>query len=305
MKHQPFSQRKDHNVLIRITERNTKLQPNVKVGSVYELIGTETTPTGILVAVVYSTETKSKQMNINAQRFTWELVTLAQLQQEQAQRKKAEQEAKFRESCKTDVQRILEAFTVQEHVQITFIPLVLNEIAWEFARRAMALGARDKVQDLKKLSRVLKQLRKHYEKVVCQDLLPSDLQNIQRQSLEFMQEHAYHFQIMYYTLYNVLSRQNGRLPFEELRITALCAMLVIRCCDMHNEKCDDMLRERLGKITASKRMPDMDALYSGMDAFTGEIKPFDWQDNNVQMCMGILRNNLLKCEFEVGKKPKQ
>lgn len=169
----------------------------------------------------------------------------------------------------------------------------------------MALGARDKVQDLKKLSRVLKQLQQHYEKVVCQDLLPSDLQNIRRQSLEFMQEHAYHFQIMYYTLSNVLSRQNGRLPFEELRITALCAMLVIRYCDMHNEKCDAMLRERLGKITASKRMPDMDALYSGMDAFTGEIKPFDWQDNNVQMCMGILRNNLLKCEFEVGKKPKQ
>lgn len=296
---------KDHTVLIRITARNTKLQPNVKVGNVYELTGTETTPTGIQVAVVYSSETKSKTMRINTQRFAWEQVTLAQLQQEADQRKKQAQEAQFREICKTDVQRILEAFTVQEHVQITFIPLVLNEIAWEFARRTMALGARDKVQDLKKLSRVLKQLQQHYEKVVCQDLLPSDLQNIRRQSLEFMQEHAYHFQIMYYTLYNVLSRQNGRLPFEELRITALCAMLVIRCCDMHNEKCDAMLRERLGKITASKRMPDMDALYSGMDVFTGEIKPFDWQDANTQMCMGILRNNLLKCEFEVGKKPKQ
>ena len=296
---------KDHTVLIRITARNTKLQPNVKVGNVYELTGTETTPTGIQVAVVYSSETKSKTMRINTQRFAWEQVTLAQLQQEADQRKKQAQEAKFREQCKTDVQRILEAFTVQEHVQITFIPLVLNEIAWKFARRAMALGARDKVQDLKKLSRVLKQLRQHYEKVVCQDLLPSDLQNIRRQSLEFMQEHAYHFQIMYYTLSNVLSRHSGRLPFEELRITALCAMLVIRCCDMHNEKCDAMLRERLGKITVSKRMPDMDALYSGMYAFTGEIKPFDWQDANTQMCMGILRNNLLKCEFEVGKKPKQ
>lgn len=296
---------KDNTVLIRVTERKTKCQPNVKVGGLYELVGTEATPTGVLVAVVCNPNAPKKQMRINAQRFAWVQVTMQQLQKEQQQRKQAQQEAKFREQCKTDVQRILEAFTVQEHVLITFIPLVLNEIAWEFARRAMALGARDKVQDLKKLSRVLKQLRQHYEKVVCQDLLPSDLQNIRRQSLEFMQEHAYHFQIMYYTLYNVLSRQNGRLPFEELRITALCAMLVIRCCDMHNEKCDAMLRERLGKITASKRMPDMDALYSGMDVFTGEIKPFDWQDANTQMCMGILRNNLLKCEFEVGKKPKQ
>lgn len=127
---------KDNSVLIRITARNTKLQPNVKVGNVYDLVGTETTPTGIQVAVVYSNETKSKTMRINAQRFAWEQVTLAQLQQEADQRKKQAQEAKFRQSCKTDVQRILEAFTVQEHVQITFIPLVLNEIAWEFERRA-------------------------------------------------------------------------------------------------------------------------------------------------------------------------
>lgn len=63
---------KDNSVLIRITARNTKLQPNVKVGNVYDLVGTETTPTGIQVAVVYSNETKSKTMRINAQRFAWE-----------------------------------------------------------------------------------------------------------------------------------------------------------------------------------------------------------------------------------------
>lgn len=280
---------------IRITSRNTKQQPHVKLGDIYVVESMDTTGKGATVLVVHNDQMKYGTMRINSQRFGWERVTVQQLAAEK-------QESDFKQAVKTDVQRILEAFTVQEHIQITFVPLVLNEIAWELAFKAMALGARDKVQDLKKLSRVLKELRLHYERVVCQDLLPSDFDRLHKQSLEFMQEHAYDFQIMFFTASNVFSKQYGKQPFEEMRVYALLSLLVIRYTDEHNKRCDKMLVERLGKITAAKRMPDMDSLYSGMNTFTGELpQPFNFADSNLQMCMGIMRNNLLKAEWVITR----
>lgn len=279
---------------IRITSRNTKLQQHVKLGDIYNVLATDTTGKGATVLVVANKQMKYGEMRINNQRFGWERVTMQQLAAEK-------QEAQFKQAVKTDVERILHAFTVEEHLQITFVPLVLNEIAWQFALKAIALGARDRVSDLRKLSRVLKELRLHYERVVCKDLQPSDLKRLQAQSLEFMQEHAYHFQIMFYTASNVFCKQYGRLPFEEMRVTALLSMLIIQYTDEHNKRCDKMLEQRLGKIQAAVRMPDMDSLYSGMDAYTGELpQPFNFADSNLQMCLGIMRNNLLKSEWIIS-----
>lgn len=292
-----FSMKQEYKAgeLIRITSRNTKLQPHIKLGDIYSVESTDTTGKGATVLVVHNGKMKYGTMRINSQRFGWERVTLEQLKAEK-------KEAQFKQAVKTDVQRILEAFTVQEHMEITFVPLVLNEIAWEFAQNAMALAARDKVQDLKKLNRVLKGLRLHYERTVCQDLLPSDFNRLHRQSLAFMQEHAYHFQILYYTASNVFSKQYGKLPFEEMRVYALLAMLIIQYTDEHNKRCDAMLAQRLGKITAAKRMPAMDSLYTGMEAFTGELpQPFNFADSNMQMCMGIMRNTLKQSEWIITR----
>lgn len=279
--------------MVRITSRSTKLQQHVKLGETYTVQAVETAATGAIVLVVVNKQLKAGTMRINSQRFGWERVTFEQIVNEK-------KEQQFRDSCKDDMQRILKAFTFEEHIQITFVPLILNEIAWTFALKAIRLGARDKVQDLRKLSRVLRELRDHYERVVCKDLTARDLQRMQNQAQEFMQECAYDFQIMYFTASNVFSKQYGKQPFEEMRVNALLAMLVIRYTDEHNKRCDAMLEQRLGKIQAAKRMPDMDRLYSGMDAYTGELPvPFNFADTNLQMCMGILRNNLLKQQFVI------
>lgn len=281
---------------VRITSRKTKQQQYVKLGTVYIVLEVCKTKSGANVLVLANKQMKGGKMRINSERFSWERITVEQL-------KAQKHEAQFRQEVKSDVERILNAFTMQEHVQITFVPLVLNEVAWHFAFRAIKLGAIDRVQDLKKLSRVLRQLREHYERLICKDLLPSDFERIHKQTMEFMQENAYHFQIMYYTASNVFSKQYGKQPFEEMRVNALLSMLVMQYTDEHNKRCDMMLEQRLGKIQAAKRMPDMDSLYSGMDAFSGELPvPFNFADTNLQMCLGVLRNNLLKCEWVISDK---
>lgn len=281
---------------VRITSRMTKQQQYVKLGTVYIVLEVGKTKSGANVLVLANKQMKGGKMRINSERFGWERITVEQL-------KAQKHEAQFRQEVKSDVERILNAFTMQEHVQITFVPLVLNEVAWHFAFRAIKLGAIDRVQDLKKLSRVLRQLREHYERLICKDLLPSDFERIHKQTMEFMQENAYHFQIMYYTASNVFSKQYGKQPFEEMRVNALLSMLVMQYTDEHNKRCDMMLEQRLGKIQAAKRMPDMDSLYSGMDAFSGELPvPFNFADTNLQMCLGVLRNNLLKCEWVISDK---
>lgn len=91
-----------------------------------------------------------------------------------------------------------------------------------------------------------------------------------------------------------------------MRVNALLAMLIIRYTDEHNKRCDKMLEQRLGKITAAKRMPAMDSLYTGMEAFAGELpEPFNFADNNLQMCMGILRNTLKQSEWIITREPNE
>lgn len=103
-----------------------------------------------------------------------------------------------------------------------------------------------------------------------------------------------------YYLCNVLAKQYGKMSFAEMRVYALLSMLVIQYTDEYNRECDKLLAQRLGKITAAKRMPAMDSLYSGMDAYTGELtEPFNFTDRNLQMCMGVMRNNLRKQEWMI------
>ncbi len=280
--------------LVRIISRKTKLQPNIKVGSVYQVAGTEKLPsTGATVLLLNNEKQAGKTMRVNNDRFDWERVDMKVLAEERA-------EAKFKEVVKNDVERILHAFTIKEHMFITYVPLILNEIAWCFALKAIELGARDRVSDLRKLSRTLRELRQHYKRVVCKDLRPQDLHRIQQQAAEFMQEHAYDFQIMYFTTCNVFTKQFGKLPFEEMRVYAIMSMAIIRYTDEHNKRSDEMLRAKLGKIQAAVRMPVMDSLYTGMDAYTGELKePFNFADTNLQISLGVMRNNLYKSEFIV------
>lgn len=277
---------------VRITKRKTKLQPSVQVGNIYHVIAVDgTKATGATVLTVESKDTKKGTMRINNDRFDWEAVTATQLVQEK-------KEAQFRQQVKTDVERILGAFTYEEHLQITYIPLVLNEIAWHWAYKAMQLGASYRVQDLRKLSRVLKELRKHYERTVCKDLLPSDLNTIQQQAQQFIADNTYNFQIQFYTISNVFSKQFGKCEFEDMRVYALMSQLAILCSDEHNKRCDELMRKRLGKVQAALRMPAMDSLYTGIECYVGEIpQPFQYNDSNVQMCLGIMRNNLLKANF--------
>ena len=281
---------------MRITDRKTKLQPKVKVGTVYHVHAVEHSSTGATVLVVESKDTKKGTMRINSQRFSWQVVNFGDVV-------KQSKEEKFRQQVKTDVERILEAFTYDEHLQITYVPLVLNEIAWHWAYKAMQLAASNRVQDLKKLGRVLKELRQHYERTVCKDLLPSDLNTIQQQAQQFIADNTYNFQIQFYTISNVFSKQFGKCEFEEMRVYALMSQLAILCSDAHNKRCDELMRERLGKVQAAVRMPAMDSLYTGIQCYVGEIpQPFDFADENVQMCLGIMRNTLLKANFRPQRK---
>lgn len=76
-----FSMKQEYKAgeLIRITSRNTKLQPHVKLGDIYAVESTDTTGKGATVLVVHNAKMKYGTMRINSQRFGWEHVTMQQL----------------------------------------------------------------------------------------------------------------------------------------------------------------------------------------------------------------------------------
>ena len=77
---------------------------------------------------------------------------------------------------------MMERLTTDEQMRVSFIPLIITQLAWMYADKAMECAARDKVSILKKLSRTLKLVHKKYDEELRRDLDYNHLQNITRQT---------------------------------------------------------------------------------------------------------------------------
>lgn len=72
------------------------------------------------------------------------------------------QEKAFRESVAESTKKMMERLTLDEQMRVSFVPLIITQLAWLYADKAMACAARDKVSILKKLSRTLKMVHQKY-----------------------------------------------------------------------------------------------------------------------------------------------
>lgn len=66
-------------------------------------------------------------------------------------------------------------------MRVSFVPLIIEQIAWIYAEKAMACAARDKVSLLKKLSRTLKMVHKMWYDELRRDLDWEHIKNVDEQ----------------------------------------------------------------------------------------------------------------------------
>lgn len=278
--------------MIEITARHCsdKVSPLLRLGGRFivketaALSDTDAT----LVLVLYHPTRKKATLRANALRFEWRIITPDILKAEAFKKEVAEETSK-----------LLTDFSKEEQLNIAFVPLIFNHIAWFYAMKAVQISVDNRISILKKVTRGIRKLRKDYEEEISKDLDRRHIKHIEDETERFIASFQNDFTILYFTVNREFLKRMPDYPYIEMRCFAIMAMLFIRHVDEHNKRMDALIASRLGESKASVRMPIMDALYSCMDAYAGEIGSFDWNNLDIKRCMQIFRNNVGKIEFEI------
>ena len=273
---------------IEITERkiSEKIQPNIKVGQVYNINRVERLKSGATVLVVDSHDNDGKTYRCNAERFGWEVITPEQIQ-----------ERNFKEQCKADALALVDNFSLKEHGQIAFAPLIIAEVAWIYAFKVLKFCADNRIEEVKKLSRAVKALREKYIETLSEDLDRAHLDDILSKAEEFLQENAFDFQLMYYSTCNAINYQFIGIEYDSMRTHAYLSSLFCEEVRSHEDRMTEFIRKRLGKATEG-HLPYLDTLSTCMEAYLGNITVNKTRE--IETGLSVFRKNISKIEFING-----
>lgn len=274
--------------VVQITKRkcSDKLQPEIKVGSMYFVEGTDRLKDGTLTLLLLNNK---KVRRCNAQRFNWRIYT-----------EEIAREEKLRKDEAEGTQKLLHSFTFEEHMQIAFVPNIIIHCAWSYADRVMKYCADHRISEVKKLGRAVKELRKAYDYELAKDLDIHHRKQIQEIGDIFMEETAFHFTTLEFSIRNELLKTNSQDRYIDMHVNAIAAMFI---CDYYEQQAKDMdnlIASRMGKQPNTITNPKVDALRTCMDAYRGEAGIKDI--NNVEIGMRVFANDLKKVKFEPDHK---
>ena len=211
-----------------------------------------------------------------------------------AEEKAAKEEA-FRKECRDNVQKMLKAFTFDEHMQIAFTPHVIIDTIWYFVDKVQTYCIEHRISEFKKLSRAINELRERYRQEMCKDLSQKHLDQIHEKSVHWRELNNYHMQIMFFAMGNTLLREYKSRDYLDCMNWAYCAMKLCKLGKSYNDEINKMIRERLGDTKDAPPHWILDKLYAIMDAYLPE--GFKVDDTQIDMCMRVFRNNLKQLKY--------
>lgn len=209
------------------------------------------------------------------------------------------QEAEFRKNVKYGTDKMLQEFSFKEQMSVSFLPLIIENLAWFYADKVLEQAARDRIELLKKLGRAVKHVKQVYYEELKKDLNYRHLKTIESISRQFREKFDYHFTIFWFTCNREFKRTMPNYPYIDMRTDAIVALLMIRFLREHNRKMDGLIAQKLGHCEHSVMKPAIDKLENCMDAYAGEMGKYDFQNKDITLCINILRNNLEKIEFQL------
>lgn len=276
--------------LIEITARHCgdKVSPLLQIGIRFVVRNVSELKDGTEVIEVAHPTRKKSVLRMNAMRFEWKRFSFEDLREEQ-----------FKKDIANDTLRLLSEFTFEEQINIAFVPLIFNHLAWIYAMKAVQKGADYRVDMLKKITRRVRALKVEYEREVSKDLDIRHQKHIEDETERFMSEYAKDFMILYFSVNREFKKKMPDYPYDDLRTYAIVSILMIRHVDEHNGRMDELIASRLGDSKESVRMPIMDELNTCMEAFAGEMGKFDYSNADVQLAMRVIDVDVSKIDFVI------
>lgn len=211
------------------------------------------------------------------------------------------QEKAFRESVAESTKKMMERLTIDEQMRVSFVPLIITQLAWLYADKAMACAARDKVALLKKLCRSLKEVKQAYDNELKRELDYDHFKNIERQSDMCIAEMDKDLTILYFCVNQEFKRCAPEYPYEELRTYAIMSILFINFLRLYNLEIDKMLAVKLNdrNLIPSIMPPLVEDLRTIMYAFAGVDGKFNFKDKNVKLAISAIWNRINSIKFSI------
>lgn len=212
-----------------------------------------------------------------------------------------QREKKFREECKKEVEEIQNNFSFAEHIYIAFVPLIFTHLAFFYGQRCRRYAADKRISILKKLGRTFDMVQTEYQNELSKDLDYKHRDNIKSETTRFMAEYQRDFQILWLSVNQEFKKVMPDYPYSDMRSEAICGMLMIDLYNEHNKSVDALISSRLGGCRNSVSNPKIEALYSILDAYAGEVGKFDFKERNVQLAKTVILRRVQQIDFQITK----
>lgn len=204
-------------------------------------------------------------------------------------------EQAFKEQVKRDTERLQNAFTFDEHLQITYTPLVLQHVAWDYAIRARRMAADLRISETKKLCRSVDEIHKQWLDTLANDLDKKHRDRLLDSAKEWMTDTGNDQTILWLQVTQAYMTQRPGAGYRDLRVLAMCAILLAEWIFDYQEKIDVMVAERLHTELTPIPWPHLKCMVELMNGFIQDMTIE--RNQQIETCMRVMTNRMNKIKW--------
>ena len=206
-------------------------------------------------------------------------------------------EHSFKKQVKDEAAQMLETFTWNENMMIAFVPLIIANLALFYVQEVLDYCAANRLSEVKKLGRAVKEIRQRYVDDLKKDLDSKHLARIEEQTRQFKELERRNFMFLWFGCNQQIKKVAPEMDVLDMRTDAYCCIMMIEFLKRHNRMMDKVIATKMGQ-SHSIDNPNMIKLAILMDAyfpdgFKVEVTP------NIDICLKALANQVYKIEFGV------
>lgn len=206
-------------------------------------------------------------------------------------------ENRFKQQVKGETAQMLETFTWDENMMIAFVPLIISHLAWIYAQRVLDYCGKNKISEVKKLTRSVREMRQRYVDELAKDLDINHITRIENQTEQFFKECANDFTVLWWGCNSQIKKVAPDMTHETMRTDVYCCMMMIKLLKRHNQKINKVIADKLGKSHSidNQHMVGLSILMDAYfpDGFKVEV------NNEINTSLKVLANRLGKIEFGI------
>jgi len=266
-----------------VVHRKSKCQPHIQENDIFQIVEIGETKNGSKV-LTCKRRNSDDVYRINAERFSWEIYTskaieLVRKEISNAYFRKLRdcQKQQEQEEHKKAVETMMRVFTTKEQIMISFVHLVIAEVAWQYADYCIYYCKENKIHDVKKLNEKFQKMRDDYVYGYLSQSLDKRMRdNITKNAKEFTESKAFKKESEW--AFNVIGDAYGKqypnetIQYPLLRVVAQMGILMVEVYNRQIDKVNKMIDERLHdkREQSAKNIIISEALIDYFDCMQGD-----------------------------------